>query len=186
METAELIFVSGGVRSGKSSFGERLAIEKAEKIGGALHYIATGSNSDAEMKERIMKHQQDRMESHANWKTWEKETSVHELASCFKQGDVLLLDCLTTLLNNEFFSGEYESQERKIYERICKGIEHLSESCSTLIVVSNEVLNEPLLDNTLVYTYCRLIGHLHQRLVEKATEAYLVEAGIPKQMKKGG
>ncbi len=54
---------------------------------------------------------------------------------------------------------------------------------STMIVVSNEVLHEPILDNELVFTYGRLLGQIHQQLVKEADQAFLVEAGVPLVMK---
>ena len=52
-----------------------------------------------------------------------------------------------------------------------------------LIVVSNEVFNEPLVENELVFTYGQLLGQIHQQLVKAADQAYLVEMGVPILMK---
>ena len=52
-----------------------------------------------------------------------------------------------------------------------------------MIIVSNEVLHEPIGDNELILTYSRLLGKLHQSIVKDCREAYLVEMGIPVQMK---
>ena len=59
----------------------------------------------------------------------------------------------------------------------------ISQSVKTFIIVSNEVLNEPIANRDLVFAYRYLLGNLHQRIVEEAREAYLVEAGIPIAMK---
>jgi len=59
----------------------------------------------------------------------------------------------------------------------------VSQSVKTFIIVSNEVLNEPISNRDLVFTYHYLLGNLHQRIVREAKEAYLVEAGIPIAMK---
>ena len=48
----KLIFVSGGARSGKSSFVENWAIENGKNV----LFIATAERSDEEMNERIEKH----------------------------------------------------------------------------------------------------------------------------------
>ena len=50
---AKIIFITGGARSGKS----RLAEELAEQFGAPLAYVATGQAGDAEMRERIARHQ---------------------------------------------------------------------------------------------------------------------------------
>lgn len=187
MAESSIVFISGGVRSGKSRFAEQLAAEKAEQTGGLLHYIAAGQASDAEMKERIQRHQKDRLDSGLNWKTWEKPAQLQELSDAFKNTDIILLDCLTTLLNNEFFSVNEQWMElefqQKVMQEIFEGIEQISHKCHCLIVVSNEVLNEPQGNNELVLVYKRMLGKLHQQIVAKAKQAYLVEAGIPILMK---
>ncbi|MBY0121190.1 bifunctional adenosylcobinamide kinase/adenosylcobinamide-phosphate guanylyltransferase [Bacillus sp. S/N-304-OC-R1] len=187
MAESSLIFISGGVRSGKSRFAEKLAAEIAAKTGGHLHYIAAGEASDAEMKERILRHQRDREESGLNWKTWEKPTRLQELASSFTESDIILLDCLTTLLNNEFFSKDEQwmdySFQQKVMKSIIGGIEQIAVKCHRLIVVSNEVLHDPPFDNDLVFIYGKMLGQLHQQIVAKANQAFLVEAGIPILMK---
>ncbi len=108
METApSLIFISGGVRSGKSSFAEKLALKIACEEGGGLHYIATGVPSDLEMKERIKKHQHDREAAKYRWITVEQSINIGAIADHFNNRDILLLDCVTTLLNNELFSSDH-------------------------------------------------------------------------------
>jgi adenosylcobinamide kinase/adenosylcobinamide-phosphate guanylyltransferase len=181
--TPSLIFITGGVRSGKSRFAERTAEKIAARAGGNLHYIATGMPFDSEMKERINKHQEDRKNQKVRWNTIEQSVSIGELAPHIQDRDILLLDCVTTLLNNELYTAGYKS-EHSVYDKIISGIMALKGQAGTLIIVSNEVLNEPILDNALVRSYKRLLGSIHQRLVEESDQAYLVEAGIPVAMKK--
>jgi adenosylcobinamide kinase/adenosylcobinamide-phosphate guanylyltransferase len=186
METASLIFISGGVRSGKSSFAEKKALERAANVKGFLHYLATGVPSDVEMIKRIERHQKERDESSFSWRTWEQSTNIGILAPFFKERDVVLLDCMTTLLSNEMYSQTSDLDEallKQIFQRLINGIKDIQKNCNQLIVVSNEVLYEPYSDNRLVLTYYRMIGHLHQEVVKIADEAYLVEAGIPILMK---
>ncbi len=44
-----IILITGGARSGKSTYAQKLA----EELGGSLCYIATAPAIDAEMSERI-------------------------------------------------------------------------------------------------------------------------------------
>ncbi|MEM5594860.1 bifunctional adenosylcobinamide kinase/adenosylcobinamide-phosphate guanylyltransferase [Niallia circulans] len=105
METkSSIIFVTGGVRSGKSSLAERLAIKYAQDERAELHYIATAVITDAEMEERIIRHQQNREAQKVKWNSYEKPVDIGELAAVFTKKDVVLLDCLTVLVNNELFS----------------------------------------------------------------------------------
>jgi adenosylcobinamide kinase / adenosylcobinamide-phosphate guanylyltransferase len=184
--SSSFIFITGGVRSGKSSFAERKAIEIARTTGGKLTYLATGVPSDPEMKERIEKHQRDRLAVTYQWKTLEQFVHIGELANHFNDEDIVLLDCVTTLLNNEMFSSEQEWDDQfleTVKEHVITGVTSIKNRAGTLIVVSNEVLNEPLCANEIVFTYGRLLGRIHQYLVKEADQVFLVEAGIPNVMK---
>jgi len=181
MEAASsLIFITGGVRSGKSHFAERTAEEIALGTGGSLIYMATGVPFDFEMKERIKKHQQDRETQQVRWNTVERSVNIGDLAPLVHVKDIVLLDCVTTLLNNEL----YLEGTGRVYDKIISGILALKRQAGSLIVVSNEVLNEPISENRLVLSYKRLLGSIHQRLVMESDQAFLVEAGIPIRMKK--
>ncbi|WP_404323027.1 bifunctional adenosylcobinamide kinase/adenosylcobinamide-phosphate guanylyltransferase [Cytobacillus firmus] len=187
MAEGSLIFISGGVRSGKSSFAERTAAMLAMRTEGKLHYIAAGKAYDPEMEARIQRHQDDRDKSGLDWTTWEKPFALEEISGNFNHQDIILFDCLTTLLNNELFRAEDLWRNREYQENlssdILMDITEIRKNCRTLIVVSNEVLNEPIYKNELVITYSKLLGTLHRNIVDMADEAYLVEAGIPIQMK---
>jgi adenosylcobinamide kinase/adenosylcobinamide-phosphate guanylyltransferase len=187
METGKLIFITGGARSGKSSFAEKYAASEAKTKACSLHYIATSKPSDEEMAQRIKRHQRDRKESENPWKTWEWPVDLREIVSHFKHSDVVLIDCLTVLLSNELFrkEGTNDSKEdgQNVYHSILDGIFLLAGTVEILIIVSNEVLTEPMSDKTMVRSYSHLLGRLHQAIVQHAGKAYLVEAGIPILMK---
>ncbi|MFL6518272.1 MAG: bifunctional adenosylcobinamide kinase/adenosylcobinamide-phosphate guanylyltransferase [Bacillus sp. (in: firmicutes)] len=186
MAASTFIFITGGVRSGKSSFAERKAAEMARKTRGRLNYLATGVPSDPEMKERIDKHRRDRSTGTCQWRTHEQSVQIGKIADVFNAEDVVLVDCVTTLLNNELFSSKQKWDERflsAVEEHIVNGINSIKNHAGTLIVVSNEVLNEPLGSNEMVYTYGRLLGNIHQYFVREADQVFLVEAGIPIIMK---
>lgn len=185
---SSLIFITGGVRSGKSRFAEDLA----EKIwrrqeDSKLHYIASMQKSDEEMASRIARHQEDRRKSGLPWQTWEQPVGIGELVPFFHKHDVVLLDCLTTWLNNALFfsSNGWQNIEfvEKLFTDMCQEMTAISRQVRALIIVSNEVLHEPLDTNELIITYSRLLGTLHQWIVKNAREAYVVEMGIPVPMK---
>lgn len=181
-----LIFITGGVRSGKSSFAERLAEKVAVETGGQLTYLATGIATDPEMAARITKHQRDRETAELPWKTLEQAIHIGDVASSVNNHDIILLDCVTTLLNNELF---YKNQAwdtaflATVKDRIVSGICAIKNRAKAMIVVSNEVLSEPYSANELVFTYGHLLGQVHQQLVQLADQAYLIEAGVPLIMK---
>lgn len=181
-----LIFITGGVRSGKSRFAEKMAIELAHKTGGRLTFLATGVPSDPEMKDRITKHKLDRESSNASWRTLEKTVQIGEMAEVIDHQDIVLMDCVTTLLNNELFQTNQEWTENfltNVKDQIVSGILTIKKRARTVIVVSNEVLHEPFSENKLVLAYVRVLGAIHQMFVRASDQAFLVEAGIPIMMK---
>jgi adenosylcobinamide kinase / adenosylcobinamide-phosphate guanylyltransferase len=186
MEAASLIFIAGGVRSGKSSFAEKIAVEIALKNGGQLNYLATGVASDQEMRERIAKHQRDRKAGNFKWRTIEQSQNIGEIAVFLNDEDIILLDCVTTLLNNELFSANQSWDDpflEQTMESIMTGIVEIRDRAKVLIVVSNEVFHESMAENDLVFSYGRILGKIHQQLVKACDQAFLVEAGIAINMK---
>lgn len=93
----KIILITGGARSGKSSYAENMAKVYGEKV----LYIATAIPYDEEMRERIMKHKEARP---ANWHTYE---GYKNLKSVFEKNDlnfeVVLLDCITVMVTNLMF-----------------------------------------------------------------------------------
>ncbi|MBS8263880.1 bifunctional adenosylcobinamide kinase/adenosylcobinamide-phosphate guanylyltransferase [Mesobacillus boroniphilus] len=187
---SSLIFISGGVRSGKSSFAEILAGKWEAEYSGQLHYVAAGQPSDHEMNARIMRHQHDRELRGLDWRTWEIPRNLSPLSMVLTRNDIVLLDCLTTLLNNEFFykEGQWETNDfpKMIVTKLMNELKQVAQQTRAFIVVSNEVLGEAIADDRLVYTYSKVLGELHQALVKEADYAYLVETGVPIMMKGEG
>ena len=98
----KLTFISGGVRSGKSAFAERLLVEGATAAQGRLLYIASGRAVDKEMKRRIERHKLDRAEE--SWLTIEQPVDLEKVLPFIQQNDFVLWDCLTTWLANELYT----------------------------------------------------------------------------------
>jgi adenosylcobinamide kinase / adenosylcobinamide-phosphate guanylyltransferase len=185
-EKPTLIFITGGVRSGKTSFAEQLATQFANKEDLQLHYLATGVVTDTEMQERVERHQQIRAKHNRQWKTIEQATKLHTLQQKFCKKDVVLFDCLTTLVSNELFLHNQADWSKSFLQKLKGDIEAavvaLSRKCKYFIMVSNEVSYEPM-QTSLLIAYSWLLGNLHQTFVGVATEVYLVENGLA--IKKG-
>ncbi len=185
-ETQPVIFITGGVRSGKSSIAEQTAARIwRKKQTGKLHYIATMQVSDGELKERVAIHKRDRLLSKLPWQTWEQPVSLGRMACRFHPDDTVLLDCLTTWVNNELFYNGNRVDEEILLKQIWEDFSAIANRVHKFVVVSNEVFYEPLGDRELVIRYCRLLGKLHQKIVAHAEQAVLVEAGVPVFMKGG-
>ena len=108
------ILVTGGARSGKSTFAERLAAQLAEPYGGRVTYLATSETNDVEMAARVAAHRAARP---AAWTTVECPLDVpaalraHAGATAGSAASggpagppVFLLDCVTFWVTNLLFA----------------------------------------------------------------------------------
>ncbi|OMP68086.1 hypothetical protein BTO28_03800 [Domibacillus epiphyticus] len=168
-----LIFLSGGVRSGKSSLAEQVAIRHKHPEG-RLVYVACGSRTDEEMEERIAFHQERRANSGYEWKTVEQSVDISTIHA--GANDSVLIDCLTTLLAGEYFRKDKPPSEAGT--RIVDGVLDLVKRTSAVIAVSNELSFEVPSTN-LTADYMKILGQIHQMIVKESNTAILVEHGIP-------
>ena len=93
----EIIFITGGQRSGKSRFAQKLA----EEYSSSPLYLATARRWDDDFEQRIRRHQADRGEQ---WETIEEEKYLRSLSLA---GRTVLLDCITLWLTNIFHDNDY-------------------------------------------------------------------------------
>jgi adenosylcobinamide kinase/adenosylcobinamide-phosphate guanylyltransferase len=176
---SQIIFITGGARSGKSSFAE----QTAHKFGTPLCYLATAQSLDDEMGRRIGKHQQRRGDA---WHTVE-EPLLPAQALTENDGafNVILIDCLTLWLSNLLMLHEYLGA--KAEERILEDVLHLAETLRSMktpvIVVSNEVGMGIVPENRLARMFRDLAGQANQIIAAAADEAWLVTSGIPLKLK---
>lgn len=176
-----IVFISGGVRSGKSGVAERIVRSLASPTS-TIHYIATANVTDDEMRERVIRHQQARRLQPVEWVTWEQPRHVHELIGTFRTEDVLLLDCLTNWLANELFHApgwENEAYCRQKAEHILATINQLSAVAKAVVIVSNELFSGGVLHDTGTYHFMKMLGWLHQQVVRVASSAIVVQHSIP-------
>ncbi len=98
---AKIILITGGARSGKSSYG----LQRAESLSRKRLFVATCPKVDAEMTERVRRHQQER--AGRGWVTMETETDLSAVFAGESRGhDVVLIDCVTLWVNNILFTEE--------------------------------------------------------------------------------
>ena len=174
--------ILGGVRSGKSRFGQELA----HRLGNDdVLFVATAESRDEEMARRIDKHRQSRPET---WRTLEqplrtgKTINVVELLP-----KVVLVDCLTMLVSNVLLENESDLDASEgiaaIEYRMHAEIEDLIAVAKNhrihLIVVSGEVGMGLVPENALGRMFRDMLGWSNQQLAACATSTYLMVAGIP-------
>lgn len=187
----KLTFISGGVRSGKSAFAERLLVKEAEAAEGRLVYIASGRAVDEEMKQRIEMHQINR--KNEDWLTIEQPVDLDEALPFIQPNDFVLWDCLTTWLANEMYAeqeGQFclhiEGCMKQKAEKLLQTVKSMRAKAMHIVIVSNEVLDEPASVYEETRQYCKWIGKLHQKLVKIADDAIEMDCGMPLYWKKEG
>ncbi len=170
----KVYFITGGARSGKSAYAEKLALG----LPGKKAYIATAQALDAEMAAKIAKHRKDRGDS---WDTYEEPLAVADLLR--KLSDryhVALLDCLTLWLSNVMAHTDGDAAVLSRSEELVGALKNFGGRC---IVVSNEVGLGIVPDNPLARKFRDLAGMLNQRVAQAADEVYFTAAGIPLKIK---
>ncbi len=167
----KIIFITGGQRSGKSSFAQRLA----EDFSTDPLYLATARYWDEDFKERIRRHQADRSEI---WTTLEEEKflSRHNLT-----GKTVLIDCITLWLTNIFFDNKYKLNPS--LDEAKQEWNKFIEQDFTLIVVSNEIGMSLHAPDEMSRHFTDLQGWMNQHIAKTADEVYLTVSGIPIKIK---
>lgn len=168
-----IIFVTGGARSGKSSF----ALADAAGLPGRKAFIATARPSDDEMKARIERHRRDRGDV---YDTYEEPLNVGDLMKEIEDRyEVIILDCLTLWLANLMFAGA--DVERETEQLV--GCLVAPRSAGSIYIVSNEVGMGIVPADDLSRKYRDAAGFLNQRIAEIAHEVYMSVSGIPVKIK---
>lgn len=178
---AEIIFVTGGCRSGKSSFARKLG----ESLPGPRVFLATCPPMlDEEMSLRIDKHRAER--TPGVWDTVEEPVRLDSVLSHPGSNRVFLLDCMSLWVSNLLYEA---AQNRSVLdeadvEKRCRGILSASSSHSyTMIIVSNEVGMGIVPENDLARHYRDLLGRANQVMAEAARKVILMISGIPVHIK---
>lgn len=179
---AKLILITGGARSGKSSY----ALSLAESYGAKRLFIATCPTIDPEMSDRVERHKLERQGR--GWTTCETEIMLAQSLLNEATGyDVVLIDCMTLWINNLIFNSqkkEKEINDAVITDLCLNMIDVIREIKGTVIIVTNEVGLGIVPDNTLARIYRDLVGTANQTIGKAADDVALVSCGIPHYLKK--
>jgi adenosylcobinamide kinase/adenosylcobinamide-phosphate guanylyltransferase len=171
---SKIYFITGGAKSGKSAFAEKLANE----LEGKRAYLATAQALDAEMVARIEHHRKRRGSA---WYTFEEPLAVAELIRKLSgRYEVVLLDCLTLWLSNVMAHTDGDDAVNARSDALVSEIKDFSGTC---IVVSNEVGLGIVPDNPLARRFRDWAGMLNQKTAQVADEVYFTASGIPVKIK---
>jgi adenosyl cobinamide kinase/adenosyl cobinamide phosphate guanylyltransferase len=184
-----ITLVTGGARSGKSRFAERLA----QKGRPPVLYVATAEVLDDEMDARVAEH---RARRPGDWGTLEARTEVgRALATVTSRPGTVLLDDLGLLVTNHLLDlcgpADPTHETARTLDRVLGAeIDALERTRAAggwdLIVVTNEVGLGIVPANPLGRVFRDALGRANQALAARADEVYLLVAGLPLRIKPAG
>ena len=167
-----IYLITGGERSGKSSYAQNLALSLSnEPI-----YVATARKWDDDFQNRIDRHQ---LQRDNRWTNIEKEKHLSEIDF---SGKVALIDCVTLWLTN-FFVDTKNDVQQSLEEAKKEFLLIAKQENATLIIVTNEIGMGVHADTHIGRKFTELQGWMNQFLAANADEVILMVSGIPVKIK---
>jgi adenosylcobinamide kinase/adenosylcobinamide-phosphate guanylyltransferase len=195
----KLLFVTGGVRSGKSRFAEQLSEQLARKLAGqgsaakgsdedgSVLYVATARALDEEMERRIWLHQQRRP---VDWGLLESPDQLPSATGTLDKFSAVLIDSLTSWISNRLLELPEQqqadlSEAQRILQELMDWAGEIREASGegAVILVSDEVGLGGVAMSPLGRRFQDLLGEANQRIAEQADEMYVLFSGIPLKVK---
>ena len=174
---SRVIMLTGGVRSGKSSYGE--SIFNTDDV----IYIATNQFIDGEMEKRIEKHRETR---NSKWGLLESYKGLSKSIIDSKESNVFL-DCITAMITNFIFEDEenvdYEEVEENVIDELTLLINTCRESNKNLILITNEVGLGLVPEHKLGRAFRDISGNVNKEIAKLSDEVILMVSGIPVKVK---
>jgi adenosylcobinamide kinase/adenosylcobinamide-phosphate guanylyltransferase len=182
-----ITLITGGARSGKSTYAEKMASGISEKV----LYIATAVAFDLEMEERIAVHRKSRPQEWSTYEGYKDIDKVIEDAACY---DVILLDCVTVMLTNllwEFPGMSFEIPSREVLAEAEEYVGHEFKKLlgaagkyhGNLIMVTNELGSGLVPESPIARSFRDIAGRINQLIAAHSQEVYLTVCGIPIKIK---
>lgn len=164
-------YITGGERSGKSQFAQKLALEFSDNP----IYIATSRIWDTDHQKRIDRHVTDRDE---RWTSIEKEKNI---ASVIEPQKVYVIDCVTLWLTN-FFVDHKNNIDIALAE-VKKEFNLLLKIDATIIIISNEIGMGVHAQTEIGRKFTELQGWTNQHIAKHADKATFMVSGLPLKLK---
>ena len=168
---SRILLITGGARSGKSTYAEKRALELSENP----VYLATARVWDDEFQERVTRHRERRGPQWTNVEE-EKFLSRHDFT-----GRVVLVDCLTLWATNFFY--DLDGNIEIALDALKKEFDSLVSQDATFLLVTNEIGMGGTSENALQRHFTDLQGWMNQYVASKADEVVLMVSGIPVKIK---
>ncbi|MGN1376616.1 MAG: bifunctional adenosylcobinamide kinase/adenosylcobinamide-phosphate guanylyltransferase [Prevotella sp.] len=173
----KIILITGGQRSGKSTYAEKLALSLSD----SPVYIATARVWDDEFRERVDRH---KLRRGKEWTTIEEEKHLSRISIYNK---VAVIDCITLWCTNYFFDSKMPDGEAGSVDDILRNLQEefdkFTEQDAIFIFVTNEIGCGGVSSNALQRRFTDLQGWMNQYVATHADEVILMTSGIPIKIK---
>lgn len=166
-----IYYITGGERSGKSSYAQQLA----ESLSENPYYLATSRVWDNDFKKRVDRHISDRDE---RWTTIEEEKAIN---SVIVEKSTVVIDCVTLWLTNIYTDNKYDVD--KSLKEAKKEIDILKTINATIIIISNEIGMGVHASTEMARKFTELQGWTNQYIAKKSDEATFMVSGLPLKLK---
>jgi adenosyl cobinamide kinase/adenosyl cobinamide phosphate guanylyltransferase len=161
-----LTIVTGGARSGKSTY----AVELGTRHAGPVVFVATAPRIDGDMEARIARHRAER----PDWPTVEEP---HDFVSTIRSATcdaMVIVDCLTLWVSNLMWRGDTDADVEATARRLA---DELRSTSAHVVLVTNEVGLGVHPETELGRRYRDLLGRVNQILVAAADRALFMVSG---------
>ena len=169
--TSMIYYITGGERSGKSSYAQNLALSLSKNP----KYIATSRIWDDDHRKRIDRHIADRDE---RWTSIEEEKAI---STVINQNDVAVIDCVTLWLTNYYIDTKNDIE--KCLKLAKTEFNKLLDVDATIIIISNEIGMGVHAQTKIGRKFTELQGWMNQHIAKHANKAVLMVSGIPLTLK---
>lgn len=162
-----ITYLSGGERSGKSSFAQQMALQLSDNP----VYLATAKVYDGNFEERVKRHQAERDE---RWTNIEEPLMLSDVLPTKR---IVAVDCVTLWLSN-YFSKTKSNRDEAL--RLAKQeFDRLKNYTGHLIIISNEIGMGLHGETQMGRDFVELQGWMNQYIAKAADEAFFMVSGLP-------
>lgn len=185
-------FILGGQKSGKTRRAEQAARDWLDGAPGRhAVYLATGQAWDAEMRQRIARHQADRAARVPGMQTVEAPLQLAQALQTHSTAQTLVVvDCLTMWLTNWMMpmEGDAESASKPHETQVWSAqralfLEVLPRCPGPVVIVGNEIGLGVIPLGREVRQFVDALGVLNQDVAGVCSRATLMAAGLPLRLK---
>jgi adenosylcobinamide kinase/adenosylcobinamide-phosphate guanylyltransferase len=188
-EIARSELILGGQRSGKSRRAEMLARQwLAQSPSHRAVLVATGQPWDDEMRERILRHQQDRAERVPGMITVEEPLRLPQALATHGGAETLVVvDCLTLWLTNLLMPAEdakpNQAPALSLPEHTAMLLGAIGSGSGPLVLVGNEIGLGVIPMGSETRAFVDALGRLNQEVAKACTRVTFMAAGLPLTLK---